>query len=321
MDSTKPGTLTATALAEAVAAVDATVVFASPAALRNVAATASDLTPELRRRLTSVRTLLSAGAPVPVPLLQQIQALLPQRRAAHPVRDDRGPARHRHHARRRSSGPSPTPDRTRTASASAGRCPACASASTRSTAHRPSRSDSSSTHPCVTGEICLAADHVKDHYDRLWATQQRSATRRPGWHRTGDVGHLDDQGRLWVEGRLVHVISGPAGPVTPVGIEQRVETLPSVSTAALVGVGPAGTQQSVAVVVPAETSDPRTPRRPLTSRATPSGPPRTRVAAVLVTDRLPVDIRHASKIDRHPGGAMGRPGPGRPAARRADRRP
>ena len=40
MDPTKPGTLTATALAEAVAAVGATVVFASPAALRNVVATA-----------------------------------------------------------------------------------------------------------------------------------------------------------------------------------------------------------------------------------------------------------------------------------------
>ena len=77
MDPTKPGTLTATALAEAVAAVGATVVFASPAALRNVAATAADLSPELRRQLGGVRTLLSAGAPVPVPLLREIQALLP----------------------------------------------------------------------------------------------------------------------------------------------------------------------------------------------------------------------------------------------------
>ena len=38
MDVTEPGTLTATALAEAVAAIDATVVFAAPAALRNVVA-------------------------------------------------------------------------------------------------------------------------------------------------------------------------------------------------------------------------------------------------------------------------------------------
>ena len=43
MDVTKPGTLTAAALAEAAAAIEATLVFASPAALRNVAATADEL--------------------------------------------------------------------------------------------------------------------------------------------------------------------------------------------------------------------------------------------------------------------------------------
>ena len=43
MTVTAPGTLTAVALAEAVRAVEATVVFASPAALRNVVATAADL--------------------------------------------------------------------------------------------------------------------------------------------------------------------------------------------------------------------------------------------------------------------------------------
>ena len=47
--------------------------------------------------------------------------------------------------------------------------------------------------PEVTGEICVAGPHVKDHYDRLWVTQQASA-RNPGWHRTGDVGHLDSAG-------------------------------------------------------------------------------------------------------------------------------
>ena len=99
MDPTKPGTLTATGLAEAVAAIGATVVFASPAALRNVAATAADLTPELRRQLGGVRTLLSAGAPVPVRAAAPDPGTAAECRAAHPVRHDRGPARHRHHPR------------------------------------------------------------------------------------------------------------------------------------------------------------------------------------------------------------------------------
>ena len=62
MDVTAPGTLTAAALADAVAAVDATVVFASPAALRNVVATAGadrGAAGGARRR---VRLVMSAGA-------------------------------------------------------------------------------------------------------------------------------------------------------------------------------------------------------------------------------------------------------------------
>ena len=53
MDVTSPGTLTAAALADAVAAVDATLVFASPAALVNVMATASALSDDERPRWTA----------------------------------------------------------------------------------------------------------------------------------------------------------------------------------------------------------------------------------------------------------------------------
>ncbi|HYI59121.1 MAG TPA: alpha/beta fold hydrolase [Microlunatus sp.] len=295
MDVTRPGTLTATALAEAVAAVDATVVFASPAALRNVAATASDLTPGLVRRLTSVRTLLSAGAPVPLPLLQQIQALLPHAELhtpygmteALPATDVTLPEIEQALA---DAGPHAN-------GVCVGRpLPGVSIRIDPLAAPTADPVGQLVDHPGVTGEICLAAEHIKDHYDRLWATQRRSAS-PPGWHRTGDVGHLDDQGRLWVEGRLVHVVSGSDGPVTPVGVEQRVEMLASVSMAALVGIGPPGTQQSIAVVVPVDSSTrgPLAPADLSSDVRTAAGTP---LAAVLVTDRLPVDIRHASKIDR-----------------------
>ena len=99
----------------------------------------------------------------------------------------------------------------------------------------------------VTGEILVSAPHVKDAYDRLWLTQ-RESIRTPGWHRTGDVGHFDAAGRLWVEGRLAHVVLAPGSVVTPVGTEQAIEQLDDVAHAAIVGVGPAGTQAVVAVV-------------------------------------------------------------------------
>jgi acyl-coenzyme A synthetase/AMP-(fatty) acid ligase len=154
--------------------------------------------------------------------------------------------------------------------------------------------------PDVTGEICVAAVHVKQRYDRLWAIE-RESSRTAGWHRTGDVGHLDQHGRIWVEGRLVHVVTTANGPVTPVGPEQRVETLDAVRAAAVVGVGPAGTQQVVVVVVPAEPATGPGRRRGLVEGAlgesvrAAAGLP---VAAVLQVDALPVDIRHASKVNR-----------------------
>jgi acyl-CoA synthetase (AMP-forming)/AMP-acid ligase II len=157
------------------------------------------------------------------------------------------------------------------------------------------------TEPDVTGEICVRAGHVKDRYDHLWVTQ-RDSSRDAGWHRTGDVGHLDAAGRLWVEGRLPHVVTTAHGVVTPVGVEQRVERLAGVQSAATVGVGPAGTQVVVVVVVPAAGARRRGRNRLRLAGATLADDVRaaagTEVAAVLTTDRLPLDIRHASKVDR-----------------------
>jgi acyl-coenzyme A synthetase/AMP-(fatty) acid ligase len=147
----------------------------------------------------------------------------------------------------------------------------------------------------VTGEICVSAAHVKDRYDRLWATEQASS-RDLGWHRTGDVGHLDAAGRLWVEGRLAHVISTADGPLTPVGAEQRIEAEAPVTGAALVGVGPQGTQQPVAVVVAAARARQGLADDELAKAVRAAAD--VRLAAVLRVRSLPVDIRHGAKIDR-----------------------
>ena len=77
IDVTKPATLTAVALARAAAAIDATVVFASPAALRNVVATSDQLTPADRKALAAVRLMISVGASVPERLLREVSGVLP----------------------------------------------------------------------------------------------------------------------------------------------------------------------------------------------------------------------------------------------------
>jgi acyl-coenzyme A synthetase/AMP-(fatty) acid ligase/pimeloyl-ACP methyl ester carboxylesterase len=288
MDVTRPGTLTAAALADAAAAIGATLVFASPAALRNVVATASRLTANHRAALARIRLVLSAGAPVAVPLLRRVQQLLPAAELhtpygmteVLPVTDIDLPELEK-------------------AGMGNGVCVGRALLGVRvgiSALDNPGRATGQPLHSVeVTGEICVSAAHVKDRYDRLWATEQASS-RDPGWHRTGDVGHLDAAGRLWVEGRLAHVITTADGPLTPVGAEQRIEAEAPVTGAALVGVGPQGTQQPVAVVVPVSHTRGGLAGNEL-ARAVRAAAD-VRLAAVLTVRSLPVDIRHASKIDR-----------------------
>ena len=81
------------------------------------------------------------------------------------------------------------------------------------------------------------------------------------------------------------------------GVEQRVETLDEVRSAAVVGVGPVGTQAVAVVVVPRGGST-RTPVAGLALTERVRAAAGTAVAAVLVRESLPVDIRHASKVDR-----------------------
>jgi acyl-coenzyme A synthetase/AMP-(fatty) acid ligase len=112
--------------------------------------------------------------------------------------------------------------------------------------------------------------------------------------------------------------------VTPVGIEQRLESLPEVRAAAAVGVGPVGTQQVAVVVVPEGGRTSRLPTvAPLDLADRVRAVAGTDVAAVLVMAALPVDIRHGSKVDRTDVAeavsavlAGSRPGGGRSGSRR-----
>ncbi|MCT9868160.1 alpha/beta fold hydrolase [Paenarthrobacter aurescens] len=303
MDVTAPRTLTARALADAAAAINATVVFASPAALHNVVATKDTLSVAGHKALDGVGLLLSAGAPVPGPLLAEVQTLLP-RASLHtpygmtealPVTDiSLGEIRDAEAEAVAGT----------VAGAGNGVCVGKPVHGAR-LAVVPLAADGTApgsglvTEAAVTGEILVRAAHVKEAYDRLWLTQQESAT-FPGWHRTGDVGHFDAVGRLWVEGRLAHVVTAPDAVVTPVGAEQAIERLDDVRLAAIAGVGPSGTQAVVAVVEtvpPSRKPGPASPQLAgrVREAASEAG---VNVSAVLVVPAQPTDIRHNAKIDR-----------------------
>ncbi|SDS72649.1 Acyl-CoA synthetase (AMP-forming)/AMP-acid ligase II [Pseudarthrobacter equi] len=303
MDVTAPRTLTARALADAARAIDATVVFASPAALRNVVATREDLDEAGLKALARVELLLSAGAPVPEPLLAEVQQLVPAASLhtpygmteALPVTDISLEQIREADAE------------TAAGTLHGGGNGVCVGKPVHGArlAIIPLSADgtASGTTPVtdagVAGEILVSAPHVKDSYDRLWLTQRESAG-LPGWHRTGDVGHFDAAGRLWVEGRLAHVVTAPGAAVTPVGAEQAIERLDNVRLAAVTGVGPAGTQAVVAVVEtapPTRTAGPAEPALSASVRAA-ARTAGVRISAVLAVPAQPTDIRHNAKIDR-----------------------
>ncbi|GAB48887.1 putative fatty-acid--CoA ligase [Mobilicoccus pelagius NBRC 104925] len=251
MKVTAPATLTAAALADAIRIAEATTVFASPAALRNVLRTGGDVTAEQREALGRVEVLMSAGAPVPASLLQELRDTLMPRAEMHtpygmteclPVSDI---------TLDEIESLTGAPDE----GVCVGRPIAGVSLAVAPLPAEVGDGDGPLTIEAgVTGEVCVRAAHMLDRYDQLWATTHAAEHHPLGWHRTGDVGHLDAEGRLWVEGRRVHVVHTPAGPVTPVGLEQRVEALPEVASAAVVGVGPVDTQQIVVVVTREETA-------------------------------------------------------------------
>ena len=292
MDVTKPGSLSAAALAEAVKRIQATLVFASPAALVNIVATRRALNESQLAACAKVRLGLSAGAPVRAALLKAAQQVFVNASFQTPYgMTEVLPVANISLAELQGLEFS-----------SAGVCVGYPVPETSLFIDPLDKSGVPEGMPVQQpgrlGEILVRAPHIRYGYDRLWMTNQ-SASVPEGMHRTGDIGELDEQGRLWVGGRLGHVVTTPQGPLAPVACEQSIETLENIDLAAVVGVGPAGTQCVVAVVqMSSDAHAPGAASLELVSGVRDKTSALIDIAAVLVVKQLPVDRRHNSKVDR-----------------------
>jgi len=77
------------------------------------------------------------------------------------------------------------------------------------------------------------------------------------WFRTGDLGRLDDSGRLVVRGRADDVINTGGHKVVPGEVAAALQTCPGVKDVAVVGQpDPEWGERVIAVVVPADPADP-----------------------------------------------------------------
>jgi acyl-CoA synthetase (AMP-forming)/AMP-acid ligase II len=119
------------------------------------------------------------------------------------------------------------------------------------------------------------------------------------WHRTGDLGSFDSDGRVWFRGRLGQMVRTDKGNLHTVAIERVFDVHPGVRRSALVGIGPAGSQTPVLCIEPAQ--DHISDRTSLIEELRQIGSSvegANRIERFCFPGPFPVDIRHNAKIDR-----------------------
>lgn len=97
------------------------------------------------------------------------------------------------------------------------------------------------------GEILVRGDNVTSGY--LNADAETTSAFENGWFHTGDIGSVDEAGRLYIRGRKKEMIVTPEGlNVFPEDIERVLNHVSSVRESAVVGV-PFGTEERVHAVL------------------------------------------------------------------------
>lgn len=87
-----------------------------------------------------------------------------------------------------------------------------------------------------SGEIVVSGEHVLPGYLH-GVGDEETKFRVDGqlWHRTGDSGYFDNQGRLWLLGRASAIINDARGTLHPFAVECAARPFPGVQRAALLG--------------------------------------------------------------------------------------
>jgi acyl-CoA synthetase (AMP-forming)/AMP-acid ligase II len=150
------------------------------------------------------------------------------------------------------------------------------------------------------GEICVAGPTVTDTYwKRERQTREAKMTDARGrvWHRMGDLGWRDADGRLWFCGRKSERVVTPEGTLFTECVEGPVNAVDGVFRSALVGVGEKGAQEPV-IVIEAEPGADRASVEAAVREVLSRHWLTREIRRVLFKDAFPVDIRHNAKIRR-----------------------
>ncbi len=159
--------------------------------------------------------------------------------------------------------------------------------------------------PGEIGEIIATGPSVTHEYDGLPEATRLAKIADGGrvWHRMGDLGTLDAEGRLFFFGRRVEKVRTAEGELPTESLEPAFRQHPQVFRCALVGLGAAPEQTPALVVEPRAGSFPETDAdrerfiaelRDLAK----VNQAAARVKHIVFQRSLPVDVRHNAKIHR-----------------------
>jgi fatty-acyl-CoA synthase len=111
--------------------------------------------------------------------------------------------------------------------------------------------------PFETGEICVIGPAVfAGYFDNPDANAKAF---RDGWFRTGDLGHVDEEGFVYITGRASDMYISGGSNIYPREIEEKILTHPAVGEVAVLGVpDPVWGEVGVAVCVAREGAKPAT---------------------------------------------------------------
>lgn len=150
------------------------------------------------------------------------------------------------------------------------------------------------------GEICVVGPTVTETYwqrDEQTRLAKMVDARGRIWHRMGDLGWRDGEGRIWFCGRKSERVVTANATLFTECVEGPVNAVDGVFRSALVGVGEKGRQEPVMVVEAEPDADRQTVeaavREVLARNSDTAG-----IRRVLFHDGFPVDIRHNAKIRR-----------------------
>lgn len=154
------------------------------------------------------------------------------------------------------------------------------------------------------GEIVVRGGVVTRAYENNTAETQLAKISDIGsfWHRMGDLGYLDAEGRLWFCGRRAHRVETVGGRMLTIVCEAIVNEHPRVARSALVGIvdqSQRGKQQAVLVIEPVK--EKKIDDRQLlveVKELAAASPLTASVRHFLIHPDFPVDIRHNAKIFR-----------------------